>query len=232
MRILSARIGAIGVGLCLLAAPVATYFALITQRASDLAGVLLAIQAGVFAWVAMSMVAGSFHARARAVWRGLRGATAVALSATTLWIWQSLAYGPTLAAAVPHTLAYLGMLVLFAASLAPGREAIITLAARRSRGPLNATLLAYTRHVTWAWCLFFGAQLLTSLLLGRLAPLAWWAAFIAFGSAPLVLLMFGCELAYRHRRHGIHRPAGTAGTRAWLTHVFAQLRLPNRQMEP
>ena len=67
--------------------------------------------------------------------------------------------GPLVASAVPHAMAYLTLLVVFAASLQPGREAIVTILARKARGALSGEIVRYTRRVTWAWCWFFVAQL-------------------------------------------------------------------------
>jgi uncharacterized membrane protein len=48
----------------------------------------------------------------------------------------------------------------------------------------------YTRQVTIAWTLFFGAMALASTLLFFLAPLATWSVFANLLTLPLVALMF------------------------------------------
>lgn len=101
------------------------------------------------------------------------------------------------ASALPHTLAYAVLLSTFAISLLPGRDPVVTWLARRLSGPLGKPMLAYTRGVTWAWCLFFAAQLLTSLSLFTWAPLAVWSFFVNLLNLPLVGLMFAAEYAFR-----------------------------------
>jgi uncharacterized membrane protein len=101
--------------------------------------------------------------------------------------------------AVPHTLCYLALLATFAASLRPGREAVISALSRRLRGPLPARVAAYTRAVTAAWCLFFAAQLGLSLGLFVFAPFAAWSLFVNVLNLPLVALMFAGEYAWRLR---------------------------------
>jgi hypothetical protein len=101
------------------------------------------------------------------------------------------------ASALPHTLAYVTLLSAFAITLLPGREPLVTWLARRISGPLGAEMVAYTRQVTWAWTLFFAAQLLVSLLLVCLAPLGVWSFFVNVLNFPLVALMFAAEYAFR-----------------------------------
>jgi len=212
------RLGGLLVALALLAAPIWSHFAVMTHRGVALAGVLIAVQAGMLGWVSMATAA----ARAP-IW--MRGAVALVLCGATVAIWQATSDGLMLASAVPHATAYLGLLIVFAASLAPGREALITVVARRSRGSLNDALLVYTRRVTLAWCLFFAAQLLISLVLWLFAPISWWSVFVNLCTLPAVLLMFGAELLVRHLRHGIHRPA-QAGRFGQMLQALGQIRAP------
>lgn len=101
------------------------------------------------------------------------------------------------ASALPHTVAYVVLLSTFAISLLPPREPVVTWLARRVSDPLGEAMTTYTRGVTWAWCLFFAAQLLTSLLLLLLAPLAVWSFFVNVLNLPLVALMFAAEYGFR-----------------------------------
>jgi uncharacterized membrane protein len=94
------------------------------------------------------------------------------------------------ASGVPHALIYAGLLALFGASLRPGREPIVTALSRRMSGAVSAERAAYTRGVTWAWCAFFAAQLLTSLALSLLAPRVAWSFFVNLLNLPLLGLMF------------------------------------------
>jgi uncharacterized membrane protein len=101
---------------------------------------------------------------------------------------------------LPHALAYSSLLVVFGFSLLPGREPVLTRLVLKIRGPLPPELLAYTRHVTAAWCCFFAAQLALSLTLFLFAPLAVWSLFINVLNLPLVVVMFAIEYAYRVAR--------------------------------
>src|SRR5215469_14806736 len=84
------------------------------------------------------------------------------------------------ASGLPHAVIYAGLLTIFGVSLRPGREPLVTAFSRRLYATVPAEMAAYTRGVTWAWCAFFAAQLLTSLALFLLAPRALWSFFIDF----------------------------------------------------
>lgn len=201
----------------LLAAPIAAHVAVVTERGVAVAGALVAVQAGLIAWISLSLAL----PKVASWWRGL---AAVAVAALTGWIWHAHADGLVLAAAVPHAISFAGLLAFFACSLAPEREPVISVVARRARGDLSPALQAYTRSVTVAWCIFFAAQLAISLLLWLAAPLQWWSAFVTVGTWPSVALMFAVELAWRRRLHGICAPSVGSGRLAHVGQVLAQLR--------
>jgi uncharacterized membrane protein len=180
----------------LLAAPVAAHLALVLHRGIALAGVLIAVQGMLIAWIASSWI------RPRLLRVGACGLVFVGV----LLLSRFTGGGPVVAAAVPHAMAYLALLALFAASLQPGREAVITILARRSRGYLPADVVRYTRRVTLAWCGFFVAQLLGSLGLLLLAPLQVWSLFINLCNLPLVGVMLCAEYGYRQWRHAARPP--------------------------
>jgi hypothetical protein len=98
---------------------------------------------------------------------------------------------------LPHALIYVGLLAVFGASLRPGGEPLVTALSRRMYAVVPAEMASYTRGVTWAWCAFFAAQLLTSLALFLLAPRAVWSFFIDFLNLPLLALMFIGEQTVR-----------------------------------
>jgi uncharacterized membrane protein len=106
-----------------------------------------------------------------------------------------------------HALIYGMLLVVFARSLRPGGEALVTQIARRMRGgTLPDDLSVYTRRVTWAWALFCAVQLAISAALRVLAPRADWAIFVNLANLPLLAIMVAGEYAYRrwHFRHHPH----------------------------
>ena len=180
----------------LLAAPPATHLAFVTHRGLVPAAILVALQAALVAWIALAPVAG------RTIRAGASGLVFVLVMAVS----RSVDGGPLAASAVPHAMAYLALLALFAASLGAGREAVVTTLARRSRGHLPDDVVRYTRRVTLAWCGFFAAQLLASALLLAFAPLYVWSWFINFANLPLIAVMVCAEYVYRQSRHAARPP--------------------------
>jgi hypothetical protein len=83
--------------LILLAAPIAAHVALVTQRGTVVAGVLVAAQAALVAWI------GSFAIPSRA----LRAGAAGLLFLFVLVLSRFVDGGPLAASAVPHAMAYL-----------------------------------------------------------------------------------------------------------------------------
>lgn len=103
------------------------------------------------------------------------------------------------ASALTHWAIYTALLLTFALTLLPGREPLICAMARRLQGPISAELETYTRRVTIGWSVFFGAQLVTSVMLFFFAPLVVWSFFVNILDLPLVGLMFAGEYAVRLR---------------------------------
>jgi uncharacterized membrane protein len=176
----------------LIAAPIAIHIAMATQRGMVWAGVLVIAEASLVAWIALSF------APSQAVrWAGC---AAVLVATTAIWLFTP--DGILASSAIPHAIAYLSVLTIFAASLLPGRKPIVTIFAEKSRGDLPPALLLYTRRVTWAWCLFCAGQLLLSLALLLFAPAHVWSAFVNLCNFPLLVAMFCGEFAWRTWRHG------------------------------
>lgn len=98
---------------------------------------------------------------------------------------------------LPPVLISLGLFTLFASSLRPGREALITRFARTVMGESDAEVLVYTRHVTQVWSGFFLVMATESVLLALFAPLATWSLFTNALNYLFVALMFGAEFLYR-----------------------------------
>jgi uncharacterized membrane protein len=178
--------------LALIGAPVGIHTAMATQRGMLWAGLLVIAEAVLIAWIALSFVPD----------RRLRWAGCAVVLAVTATIWLRSPDGILVSSAVPHAIAYLSILAIFAASLLPGRKPIVTIFAERSRGTLPPSVLRYTRRVTWAWCLFCAGQLLGSLLLLIFAPAAVWSAFVNLCNFPLLVAMFCGEFAWRTWRYG------------------------------
>ena len=89
--------------------------------------------------------------------------------------------------------------IAFARTLAPGREPMISVFARMVHGPLGPQMVAYTRQVTLAWSVFFGAMALVSTVLFFSTTVSIWSTFANFFTAPLIALMFIVEYGVRRR---------------------------------
>jgi uncharacterized membrane protein len=192
MAVFSARVrksAAIGM---LVLAPLAVHAAMALQRATVLAGILVVAEATLIAWIALSLVAIPT----------LRWAGCTTVLVLTTATWRLAPDGIVASSAIPHAIAYLSVLTAFATSLLPGRKPIVTIFAERSRGTLPPALLRYTRHVTWAWCLFCAAQLAGSFSLLLFAPVHVWSTFVNVCNFPLLVAMFCGEFAWRKWRHG------------------------------
>jgi uncharacterized membrane protein len=187
----------------LIVAPLGIHLAMATQRGLVWAGILVVMEAVLVAWIALSFVPVPV----------VRWAGCAAVLILTATIWWFTPDGLFASSAIPHAIAYISVLTVFASSLAPGRKAIVTVFAERSRGELPPSLLLYTRRVTWAWCLFCSAQLIGSLGLLLFAPAQVWSTFVNVCNMPLLAAMFCGEFAWRKWRHGAPRERLTDGFR-------------------
>ena len=96
------------------------------------------------------------------------------------------------------------LLWLFGRTLMRGSEPLISQISRRINGELKPEVVDYTRHVTIAWCVFFGLEVVISLLLYLFASLATWSFFINVLNLPFLILMFVGEKTYRTLRYPNH----------------------------
>jgi uncharacterized membrane protein len=163
-----------------MAAPVVTHVVLTSAAWGPTAYLLIAGQTLLALWVV--------RAALRPPWSGL--AAILILAAGVLLCLRHSRGGIVLTAGLPHALIYSGLLVFFARTLRPGRVPLVTGLSHQLHGALPPAVDRYTRRVTWAWCLFFGGQLLGSVLLLWLAPIAWWSTFVNILNAPLLAILF------------------------------------------
>jgi uncharacterized membrane protein len=96
-----------------------------------------------------------------------------------------------------HAGMYALLCAAFGRTLWGGQTPMISRFAQIVHGSLSPALARYTRSVTWAWTLYFGAIAGLSLLLFWLAPVAAWSAFANLLGIPLLVLMFVGEYAVR-----------------------------------
>lgn len=137
------------------------------------------------------------RARNKLRWAFILTAAGVAIAVLE----HQASWGRAAAYGIPHTAIYLSLMWLFGQTLRQGHEPLITRLARRVHGTLSPELATYTRRLTIAWCVFFAAQLVTSALLFKFAPLNIWSLFINILNFPLLALMFIGEYGYRRIRH-------------------------------
>ena len=110
-------------------------------------------------------------------------------------------WGVAAAYGLPHAAIHAALLWFFGRTLRHGKEPLITRLARRVHGTLAPELAQYTRRITYAWCVYFAAQPLISVLLFAFAPLTIWSLFINLLNLPLLAAMFIGEYVYRAFRH-------------------------------
>ncbi|MDR9437177.1 MAG: ketosynthase [Thiohalophilus sp.] len=100
----------------------------------------------------------------------------------------------------PPLLIYFGLATVFALSLLPGHEPLVTRFARLLDGEPDPAVRRYTRNVTLAWVLFLSLLGVISVLLVCCASRQWWSLFTNLLGYLLVLLFFLAEFVLRRRR--------------------------------
>jgi uncharacterized membrane protein len=90
--------------------------------------------------------------------------------------------------------------ILFARTLLPGREPMISWFARLERGNLEADLVTYTRRLTWLWVVFFVVMAGIAGALAAFGSGAAWAWYAGVANYLLVGALLIGEYVYRCRR--------------------------------
>jgi uncharacterized membrane protein len=179
--------------------PFLVHAGLLAGRGTLVATSLMALQFLVLGTIVALGVTSKYR------WFAIAGAAAIAVAALG---WGSAQIGVLAGAGLIHLIAHCTLLVAFASTLLPGREALLTAVSRKMSGTMTEERARYTRRATIAWCCYFAGQLLCSLLLLLFAPLVVWSFFINVLNFPLLVLMFIGELVVR--RFALpHRPRYT-----------------------
>jgi uncharacterized membrane protein len=118
-----------------------------------------------------------------------------------------------------HGAAYMALLIWFVLSLRPGSEPAITGFARRMRKTMPPAVQRYTRAVTIAWCVFFAAQLATSLTLAASGDIQAWSTFLTVWNLPSIAVMALGEYAVRSCLFARDERTGLLATLAALRHI-------------
>jgi uncharacterized membrane protein len=106
---------------------------------------------------------------------------------------------------VPPVAINVGLAIVFARTLLPGREPMISRFARLERGRLEADVAVYTRRLTWVWVVFFIVMAGIGGALAAFGLRAAWAWFTGLGNYLLVGVLLVGEYIYRRRRFAHYR---------------------------
>lgn len=129
------------------------------------------------------------------------------------------AFAPSATVYVPPVAIDAMLAIVFAQTLRPGQEPMISRFARRERGGvLEPDIAAYTRRLTAMWVALFAGMGLAAALLAWLAPIGVWSLFCNVVAYLLVAALLVGEYAYRRFRfrHYEHASLG-----AFLRSVIA-----------
>lgn len=164
---------------------------LIAQRNMPRVALALALAPGLLA--GLSIGAKSRHAWSVPIVMGLFGGV----------LWR---FGDALAAGVDHVLYFenlafdLLLALVFAITLRPGREALVTRLARIVHGgTIPDVIVPYTRAVTAVWAIYFIALASISTLLFFTQSREAWSLFINVLVWPITVALFAIEYAVRLR---------------------------------
>jgi uncharacterized membrane protein len=100
-----------------------------------------------------------------------------------------------------HAGIHLALCGAFAFTLRPGATPLISTLSARVHGTLSPARAAYTRRVTAAWALYFGAMAVSSLALFAWAP--WWA-WSLFANLLTPLAAIGLFIGEHRLRYRLH----------------------------
>ncbi|WP_158745494.1 hypothetical protein [Acidisphaera sp. L21] len=179
-----------------IAAPFVEHAAIATGRLMGVAVVFAVIQAGMLGTMALRQTG----VLERCVGVIATAALLLLLLVRVVHADSAGTAGLMASSGISHAIIYSSLLLLFGQSLRPGRTALVTGVATRIRGTLKPRMLAYTRTVTKAWCLFFAAQLVLSAILLVAAPHEIWSLFVNVLDGPLAVVMFAAEYTIRRWR--------------------------------
>ena len=133
--------------------------------------------------------------------RLVAGLAALVLAGLVLQAWQGGGLAPATLYLALHVAIHASLALLFALTLRPGQEPLVTALARRVHGVLTPAMQAYSRKVTIAWSVYFVLMAAISVGLFLAAPFAAWAVFANLLTPLALLLMFVGEFLLRYRLH-------------------------------
>jgi len=156
-------------------------------------------------WNAVVVVGPMLAAAAFIAWqRGQRLLATLAALATAALIVQAWRGGGLAAGSIyvgQHVAIHVLLAFAFGLTLQAGRKPLVSALARRVHGGLTRDMEIYSRKVTVAWTIYFGAMAVVSLALYAFAPFDAWATFANLVTPLAMLLMFVGEYLLRYRLH-------------------------------
>lgn len=156
-------------------------------------------------WSAVALLAPMLGVVAVGTWR--RGGRAWSLVAAVLVAVLALqaarggGLSPERLYLTDHVGIHVFLAITFGITLRRGARPLIARLAERVHGSLTPAKERYTRKVTAAWAIYFGAMAAVSIGLYLGAPFAIWAAFANLGTPVALALMFIGEHRLRYRLH-------------------------------
>lgn len=136
--------------------------------------------------------------------RGQRVLTCVALAVLAglvLQAWRGGGVAPTTLYLMQHAGIHATLATIFALTLRPGHEPLVTALARRVHGSLTPPMAAYSRKVTIAWSVYFAVMAVLSIVLHAMLPLDDWAVFANLVTPVAMVALFVGEYLLRYRLH-------------------------------
>ena len=133
--------------------------------------------------------------------RLVAGIAGLGLGALVLQAWRGGGLAPATLYLAQHVSIHAALAVMFALTLRPGQEPLVTALARRVHGGLSPDMTSYARKVTVAWAIYFVLIAATSITLFAFAPFDAWAVFANLATPLAMVLLFVGEYLLRYRLH-------------------------------
>ncbi|MEO5881538.1 MAG: hypothetical protein ABIQ06_03910 [Caldimonas sp.] len=133
--------------------------------------------------------------------RLVAGATFFGLAGLLLQAWRGGGLAPATLYLTQHVAVHAALAAMFALTLRPGQEPLVTALARRVHDGLAPGVAAYSRKVTVAWSAYFVVMAAISIGLFAFAPFDAWALFANLLTPLAMVLMFVGEYLLRYRLH-------------------------------
>ena len=133
--------------------------------------------------------------------RFVAAAASLAFVALGLQAWRGGGLAPTTLYLAQHVAIHVALAAMFALTLRPGQDPLVSALARRVHGGLAPGVAAYGRKVTVVWSAYFVLMAMLSIGLFLFAPFDAWAVFANLLTPLAMVLMFVGEFVLRYRLH-------------------------------